>query len=244
MRSYIALEVRRSLRDIKFVALVVGWPVGAYLLFAMVFGNSAASEGLSPKVGIMVAMACFGAIGAVLTATGPRLALERQIGWLRQLRVTPLTGQKVLAARVVSALVLTIPAIGLTFVTAAAVHDVRMPISAWIELGILTAIGSLPFAAVGLLIGCLADGDAAQGFSMVALLVLAALGGLWMPVSLLPPPMQTIAHLLPSNGLASIGWHIAAGEKFAFGGALVLAGWMVGAGALAALAARRLGVRG
>src|SRR5579884_4286818 len=98
MRSYLTLEIRRSLRDARFLVLVVAWPVASYLLFATVFGNQPPSEGLTPKVGIMVNMACFGAIGAVLTATGPRIALERQTGWLRQLQLTPLRPQVVLAA--------------------------------------------------------------------------------------------------------------------------------------------------
>jgi hypothetical protein len=56
-------------------------------------------------------MAAFGAIGAVLMATGPRIAAERQSGWLRQLRLTPLRPGATLAARLVAALALTLPAI-------------------------------------------------------------------------------------------------------------------------------------
>jgi hypothetical protein len=38
--GYTLLELRRSLRDRRFLALVIGWPVGAYLLFSSVFGSN------------------------------------------------------------------------------------------------------------------------------------------------------------------------------------------------------------
>ena len=86
MLAYLSLELRRSLRDRRYLLLVVGWPVAAYLLFSTVFGAATnSSEGLTPNIEIMVAMATFGAMGGVLMASGPRLAIDRQIGWLRQL---------------------------------------------------------------------------------------------------------------------------------------------------------------
>ena len=51
---------------------------------------------------------------------------------------------------------------------------------------LLIAAGCLPFAAIGIVVGTIADGDGAQGLTMVLYLVLAALGGLWMPVQILP----------------------------------------------------------
>jgi len=89
MLNYLGLEIRRSIRDRRYLLLVAGWPVAAYLLFSTVFGAAAdRTEGLAPTVEIMVAMASFGAMGGVLMASGPRLAMDRQLGWLRQLRLT------------------------------------------------------------------------------------------------------------------------------------------------------------
>ena len=47
----------------------------------------------------MVAMIAYGAMWAVFSATGPRIAYERAIGWTRQLRVTPLIPVAALALR-------------------------------------------------------------------------------------------------------------------------------------------------
>jgi ABC-2 type transport system permease protein len=244
MGSYLSLELRRSLRDRRYLLLVVGWPVAAYLLFSTVFGAVAdGTQGLSPSVEIMVAMAAFGAMGGVLMASGPRLAIDRQVGWLRQLRLTPLSPARILGVRVLSAMSLSLPAIILTFITAAVVKDVTLPLWEWPVLALLIAAGCLPFAAMGIVVGSIADGDGAQGLTMVLYLVLAALGGLWMPVQILPAPMQTIAKTLPSYHLAQLGWHIARGVAPALGDGLVLLAWFAGAALLALAVSRRPAMR-
>ncbi|MBV8560612.1 MAG: ABC transporter permease [Acidimicrobiia bacterium] len=240
MTAYLSLEIRRALRDRRYMGLVVGWPVASYLLFSTVFAAAAnRAEGLDPHVEIMVAMAAFGAIGAALLATGPRLAAERQLGWVRQLRLTPLSPQRALLARVMAALVLTLPAICLTFATAAVVKGVSLPAWEWPAMVALLLAGALPFAALGTVIGNVAEGDAA-GITMVCYLVLAALGGLWMPAKILPEPLRTVAHSLPSNRLAELGWRTAAGAAPTMSAVLVLGAWLAVVGTVALAVARRV----
>jgi ABC-2 type transport system permease protein len=59
----------------------------------------------------MVSMAAFGAIGAALTATGPRIAQERTNGWMRRLRIMPLPTRSVITAKILAAMVWALPAI-------------------------------------------------------------------------------------------------------------------------------------
>ena len=241
MTAYLRLEIRRTLRDRRYLLLVVAWPVAAYLLFSTVFGAAAdAAEGLPSKISIMVAMASFGAMGGVLMASGPRLAYDRQTGWLRQLSLTPLGRTRILAVRLLTATALSLPAITLTFAAAAAVRGVGLHAWEWPAMAGALAAGAVPFAVIGLIAGCVADGDGAQGLSTVLYLVLAALGGLWMPVAILPPAMQTIAHVLPSNHLAQLGWALARGQAPALSDVLVLLAYLAGAAVIAVFAARRI----
>ncbi|HVM63568.1 MAG TPA: ABC transporter permease [Acidimicrobiales bacterium] len=235
MTAYLSLEFRRALRDRRYLGLVVGWPVAAYLLFSTVFGSAAdRAEGLDAHVEIMVAMAAFGAMGAVLMATGPRLATERQSGWERQLRLTPLPASRALLARTGAALLLTLPAVCLTFAAAAGVKGVALPAWEWPAMVLLLLAGSVPFAALGLVIGNLADGDSAMGLTTVAYFALAALGGLWMPPKVLPSQMRAVAHVLPSNRLAELAWRVAAGHAPPLAAVGVLAAWagVLGLGAV------------
>jgi ABC-2 type transport system permease protein len=103
--TYLRLEVLRVIRNSRYLFLSLVTPVGFYLLFSSLFGKQPA-EGLQQSVELMVSMAAYGAIGAVLFATGPRVAAERGSGWLRQLRTTPLPAGKVIAAKVLAAMAL------------------------------------------------------------------------------------------------------------------------------------------
>jgi ABC-2 type transport system permease protein len=239
MSSYLALEIRRSMRDRQYLALVVGWPVGAYLLFSAIFGAQPATQGLSVDTGLMVSMATFGAFGAVLIATGPRLALDRQVGWLRQMQLTPLSSTRLFLARMIAAIALTLPAILLTFAVAIAVHGIRLDAWQWPALVLVLCVGCLPFAAIGLVIGSLVEAETAQGLTMVAYLAMAALGGIWMPVSIMPAPLQAIALALPSNRMAELGWRVAAGQAPTLAAVAILAAWFAGAMLVARLVSTR-----
>ena len=95
-----------------------------------------------------------------------------------------------------------------------------------------------------MVIGSVTDGDGAQGLTMVVYLVMSALGGVWMPVSILPSYLQTVAHLLPSNRMAELGWRVATGHAPTLAAVAVLAAWFAGATVFAMLLSRRLAVRG
>ena len=99
--------------------------------------------------------------------------------------------------------------------------------------------GHAPFGALGTFLGHLTGGESAFGVTYGIYLFLAALGGLWMPVTILPAALQHIASVLPSNRFAELGWRIAAGGSPSLVGAAMLAGWLVVFTALAGFLYRR-----
>jgi ABC-2 type transport system permease protein len=239
MLSLLRLEIRRMLADTRFLILMLAMPIAMYLLFTNIFGNTPPVAGLSQYVRAMISMAAFGAIGAALMATAPRIAVERTNGWLRQLRTMPIPAHRVIAAKVLAAMVWGLPSIVLVDVTAVLNHGVSLPGWEWPAIGGLLWIGTAPFAALGTLLGYLTDGDSAFGVMFAIYLALAALGGLWMPVTILPKVLQHIAVVLPSNRFAELGWRIAAGGSPSPVGAAILAGWLVAFAALAGLLYRK-----
>ncbi|GLY86427.1 ABC transporter permease [Actinoallomurus iriomotensis] len=245
MLRYLALEIRRMYRDRRFVFFTIALPVGFYLLWSNIFakGDVDADTGLDAKTYLLVSMAAFGALGASLTTTGARLAAERQSGWLRQLRVTPLRPWAVIIAKVVASMCLALPAIVLVGVVAAVTQHVHLTVGEWAGMIGAMWLGTLPFAALGTLIGSLVGPDAAQPLTMACYLLLAILGGMWMSVSLLPKTLRHVAHWTPSNRFADLGWSIVAGHTPPASDVLVLAGWSVVLGALATVAYRRATVR-
>jgi ABC-type multidrug transport system ATPase subunit/ABC-type multidrug transport system permease subunit len=232
--GFLRLELGRSFRDPRYLVLAIAAPVGFYLLFASIFTGRGTSEGQLPaQVEIMVAMAAFGAMWGALSATAPRLARDRESGWLRALEVTPLTAGRVLAARIVAGVMAALPAIVAVAVTAVLAHHVALAAWQWAAgLGLLWA-GTLPFVALGIVIGSLTSSTTAYALTTALYFALAALGGLWVPPAQFSPALRHIAATLPSYNLADLGWRVAGGSAPSLRAGLILAGWTAGLTALA-----------
>jgi ABC-2 type transport system permease protein len=241
---YLRLEVVRMLRDPKYLALAVGAPIGFYLLFATLFGGSPAEPGQLPgTVEIMVAMAAYGSIWAVLSTTGPRVAEERQIDWLLQVRAMPLRASGVIGAKVIASVITALPAIVLVCVTAGIAKGVTLSVGEWVALVACLWLGSVTFAALGIAIGFLVGADASYPLSYGLYMAMSALGGLWVPPAILPAGMKDVAVWLPTYNLAELGWRIAGGDLPTLASVANLVGWSTLFGALALLAYRRRPLR-
>jgi ABC-2 type transport system permease protein len=240
MTAYLRLEILRIVRDPKFLALAIAAPIGFYLLFASIFGGAQVSPGqLDGSVEIMVAMAAYGAIWAVLSTTGPRIAQERQLDWLGQLRSMPISGWKVLVAKCAASVIMALPAIVLVCLTAALVKGVDLSAGQWIALVTCIWLGSIPFAALGIAIGYTVSADLAYALSYGLYTAMSAIGGLFVPPAILPSAMLDVARALPTYQLAELGWRIAGGLAPEWSSVAVLAAWTVGLAGLALLAYRR-----
>ncbi len=225
MFGYLRVEVARSLRDPKYLALAVVAPIGFYLLFAGLFGSGQGNEGLTQKVALMISMGVFGAMWAVLSATGPRIAQERSVGWLRQLQLLPVRPEAVMTARLLAAMLLAGPTIVLVFITAALTHGVTLDAWKWVALLALLWLGVTPIAALGIAIGYATNAEAAFGILYGIYMAISALGGLWMPLTMLPSSFQTLGKLLPSYRAADLGWRLVAGQSFDVTNVLFLLAW-------------------
>jgi ABC-2 type transport system permease protein len=232
--AYLRLEIRRLARNRRFLVFTVAFPVLLYVLYTAVvpsrdFGTR---DGLSWPVYFLVSMAAYGAIGAAMSQAAP-IAIERRQGWARQLRVTPLPGPSYVAAKVVSSVVLTVPALALVTLAGTLVNHVQ-PSATMLAMMAALALGSIPFAAAGLLIGYVLDADSAQGGMVLTFFVLAILGGLFAPLDAFPSWLATISQVIPSSHLAGLGRAVAAGRPPDLVDIAVLAAWTIGLGAVAA----------
>lgn len=70
----------------------------------------------------------------------------------------------------------------------------------WFALVALTVMLSLAAVSYGLLIGTLFNTPQQSAvFGGISILIMSALGGIWVPVNIMPPVMQTISSLSPLN---------------------------------------------
>ena len=224
MTAYLALEVRRAVRNRRYLAFAIAFPVVFYLLYTGVLQGKDAAPNPAWNAWFMVSMVAYGMIGASLSNAVP-IAQERATGWTRQLRITPLPAAAWVATKLLVAYLVSLPALVFVALAAVAVNHVSLEPLTWLTLVVSLAIGVLPFAGLGLLIGFFLEPGAAQGAMAISYFSLAILGGLWTPVSTFPDTIATIARIMPAYHFGNLGWTALAGLTIDLEDVLALAAW-------------------
>jgi ABC-2 type transport system permease protein len=239
MLAYLRMEVLRLLRTPAFLGYTVGFPAAFYLLFTTVFTGGDPTARAQGAAYLMVSMATYGCVVTALPGFGTRIAIERSKGWTRQLAVSPMRPAQYLTVKLVSASALMLPSIVAVLLLGRFVNHVDLPVGRWLALAGLLWLGSLPFVALGILIGYTFRDEVANGVSMVSLFGLSLLGGLWMPVVLFPRWLARVAEALPTYRAGQLGWALIGATHVSTGGIAILLGWGVLFAALAAWRFRR-----
>ncbi|WMX49013.1 ABC transporter permease [Streptomyces roseicoloratus] len=234
MTAYVRLEVRRTLRDAGFAISSVGVPVMMYLLFTNLGGQNSAAY----KTAAMVGMAAYGALGAALSL-GTGVAEDKSSGWLRQLRITPMTPRQVVTGRALTGTVVVLPAILAVLLAGGLVNGVRLDAWQWAVTALALWADSLPFTLLGLGNGYRLSAQTTGVVNVACNLGLAVVGGLWFPVGLFPEWLATLSSYTPTNRFSELGRSVAEGTAPEAAALTVLAVWAALFGAYAAASYRR-----
>ncbi|GAA0996821.1 hypothetical protein GCM10009555_093300 [Acrocarpospora macrocephala] len=163
MPNYVRIEALRMFRNKRYVIFVVAFPVCFYLLYSSLWGSQLdAATGQPASVILMVSMAAYGALAASMMSSAVPWAQERTGGWLRQLRVTPLSRWTIIATKLVASLLLVLPSLLLVCLAAVLTQHVTLPAGQWLALVPAMWLGTIPFAALGLTIGSLLPAEPAR----------------------------------------------------------------------------------
>jgi ABC-2 type transport system permease protein len=150
--TFLALEIRRLLRNSRTVIFTLVLPVVFFLIFGahQSYSNERAGSG-NVEAFIMISMAVYGAMLGT-TATGAMVSVERAQGWSRQLRLTPLKPVAHIAIKVLTATLVGLASIAAVYL-AGAITGAHMPVSVWVETALIAWIGSLVLRPLGYLWG-------------------------------------------------------------------------------------------
>jgi ABC-2 type transport system permease protein len=235
--SYAQFEIRRLVRNPRYLIFTLVVPPVLYLTNAKATGSHI--NGMTWAAFFMVSMACYGALGSALNSSGFRLANERTIGWVRQLRATPLSENAWLATKVVVSLAVALPSVLVVMALGGIADGVSGSPLEWAGLVVALLVGSLPFVFLGLTIGTLLDPDTAQAAGIASYLLVAFLGGLFYPVKSFPAWLRIIAEALPAEHVAGAARSLFTGAAPALADVAGVAAWGVGLGVVALWAHRR-----
>lgn len=203
--TFLSIEIRRLLRNRRTVVVTLIVPVVLFLLFTT--NKKVAEASVAAGIGLtsattMVGIAVYGAMLAA-TSGGARVSIERALGWSRQLRLTPLQPAAYIAIKLVTAMILGLTSVIVVY-ACGLVTGVQMAPDAWILTGILAWVASLVFASFGLFMGYLLPSENVMQVIGPILGIFSLLGGLFIPIGLLPSAMQDVAPFMPTYGVVSI----------------------------------------
>ena len=235
--TYVRYELIRSFRNRRFFVFTIGFPLALYLLIATPNRNEhdLAGSGISAPLYFMVGLAALGTMNAVVGG-GARIAIERFLGWTRQLRLTPLSPPVYFGTKVATAYLSALFTIAALY-AAGITLGVSLSAREWLQMTGLLLVGLLPFAALGIALGHLV-GPEAVGPTIGGLSgLLGFLGGVWFPLG--DGLMRDVAQALPSFWLVQASHVSLGGPGWSATGWLVVAGWTAALTALAVYAYRR-----
>jgi ABC-2 type transport system permease protein len=232
---YTRYEVLRTVRNRRFFVFSLIFPL---VLFYVVAGNNrhAHLDGISFPLYYMTGMIAFGTMTAVV-AGGARIALERSLGWARQMRITPLTVGAYFRAKLVTGYLMALVSLVLISVAGLSL-GVHLAAGHWAVLAGLVLVGIAPFAVLGILMGNLLSADS-MGPALGGVVTLFALLGGSFGELFTSGVMHTIVELLPSYWLVQASASALGGQGWPVEGWMVIAAWTAGFTVLAWLAYQR-----
>ena len=195
--TYLRLDVRRSLRNRRTLIFLLVMPVAFFFLF----GGQYRSSDPEAYSYVMISMAVYGAMIAT-TSMGAQVSVERSLGWTRQLRLTPLRPAGYVLTKIAAALLLGIVPI-VVVLGIGAISGAHLDNGwTWLQVGVLSWICSLVFAAFGLFVGYLVPAENAMQFIGPLLALMSFFGGLFFPLD----KGSTLAHIAPYMPTYAIGY--------------------------------------
>lgn len=196
--TLLKLEIKRIYRNRRGLIFTIGLPIVFLFIFATRdYGKLDYGVG-NVAANVTIGLTLYGAIMAC-TTTGATVSLERQSGWSRQLRLTPLRPWTYILIKCAAGLLMSLVTVVLILAFAPAAHA-QMPAAVWAETALIMWAGSVVFLAFGLALGYLLPADITMQVIGTAMALLALLGGLFMPLE--PGTlMDTIGSFTPLYGL-------------------------------------------
>lgn len=243
LRAYFVeakLETVAALRSAGFALPFLLVPVAIYFLFGVVISGKAA-ENSEYGAALHDFLFCgFAVLAAVMPGifSGVILATEREGNLLKLKRAMPLPPGATIVAKVAMATFTSALAVTLVAIAAIAAGRITLSLAQVAIVWIVLVLGTIPFSAMGLLLGSLVSGSAAPAWGNLVFLPMIWLSGLFIP---LPKSLERWVIVWPTFHLDQLALGLAGVEKFTFIPPAMAAATLVGVTVVCGgLAVRRL----
>jgi ABC-2 type transport system permease protein len=194
------VELRTLLRNGEQLVLVLVIPIGLLVLSATLpLLHLAAQERVDFLVPGVLALAVMStSFTGLAIATG----FERRYGVLKRLGATPLPRSGLLAGKALSLLVIELVQVVILVLVAVLLGwSATTSVSGWASAALLLGVGTIAFAALGLLLAGVLRAEATLAVANLLYLVFLVTGGVVFPLDRLPEAARPVLGLLPLGAL-------------------------------------------
>lgn len=230
------IELRLVLRRAENLFATIVIPTIVLVLFSSV--GILPTPGSRPVDFLLPGSIALGIIATSLVSLGITTAYDRSYGVLKRLGGSPLSRSELIAARLLTVLVVEVAQVALLVGTATVVLGWTAPAGGSAVLFVVAVVlGTAAFAGLGLLLAGTLRAEAVLAIANVLFLAFMVVGGVIVAIDRLPGPLASVAAALPAAPLSEL---LRAALGSAGPGAdvtsplLLLAGWAVGSLGLAA----------
>jgi ABC-2 type transport system permease protein len=200
-------------------------PFALYALFALLIAGEAINKDASLGVYLFAAFSIMAVTMPALFGIGVTLAIERDMGLLRLKRAQPAPPAAWVVSKIISGLVLGVLAYAPILITALATGKLTLGLGQVAALSGALLIGTIPFCAMGLMIGSLVSGSAAPGYANLIYLPGCYLSGMFFP---LPKSMYWQTPIWPQFHVEQFAMHLAGITKYQYEPMAIAIASMVG----------------
>ena len=196
--TQIRSEVTRYRRMPEYFIGVVILPVILFAMFGLPNAGNTLPGGTTVVAMIFVSFACYGVVSQALFSFGAELAAERQKGWLRRLRATPMPMWVYFAGKLAMNLVFTLTIAAAMALLAQVAGDGDFDGGRLLWACAVLLLGTVVFSPMGAAIAYLVRPKAVGTIVNLVFLPLSFASGFFFPLRQLPEVLQDFAPWLPT----------------------------------------------
>jgi ABC-2 type transport system permease protein len=204
----IRAEFLQNLRVPEFLVGTIAIPVILYFMFGLPSAGETYPGGTRAGTLLMVSFSAYGLVTLAIFTFGVDIAREREHGWLRLMRATPLPAWVYFAGKFVMAMLFAALLLLVMFAAGFLLAGVRLPLERWLALFFVLLAGALSFSTLGFALGYLARPKAAATIANLIFLPLSFASGFFFPLNQLPHFLQQLAPYLPTFHYGQLAWRV------------------------------------
>lgn len=200
MKAFLALtqiDLKLALRNRSVLFFNYFFP----LIFFFIFGYTMHAEQGARVIQVITMVTAIGILGNGLFGAGMRAVEDRETNVLRRYKVTPITPVPVLAASLVTGVILYLPGLIVTLILSNRLFGMAIP-SNLVSLFLFAIVACVAFRAIGLIIAAVVN-SSQESLILIQPLYMAMLflSGATFPITSFPDWLQIVTQFIPATYL-------------------------------------------